>query len=214
MAPAEAISGCATTEERPIRARRAVPTPRPVAESGRDADQKRGLSQQRFDVDRTRQKTASIPLERVAAMQRASGITEKQNVDPLRSRNRPQARDLVERPFRVDVQQDERRHLHGDARDQQRKRHVDDRVPLAAERSREPVGLCRRIAHENRGRSLARWFGIVEVRRLSAHACLLMLARAKCSRRRSRLAVVVRVSPPKAGLPQPPRKFSASGRGT
>ena len=178
------------------------------------ANQKSGLPQQRFDVDGSREKAASVPLERVAAMQRAPRIAEKQDVDPLRSRNRPQARDFVERPFRVDVQQDERWHLHRDARDQERERHVDDRVPLAAERESR---ACRPLPTDRSRRSWPVPRPVVrgcrgpkaQRSRVSSH-----ISSCRGSRRRSRLVALVRVSPPKVDLPQPPRKFSARRRGT
>src|SRR5439155_601969 len=87
-----------------------------------------------------------------SSRERSSGIAEKENVDPLAARDGAKTRDLVERALGVDVEQDERRRLHRDARDEQRERHVDDRVPLLAQRRRKPIGFRGWVAHEDGGR--------------------------------------------------------------
>ena len=100
------------------------------------------LAQQRLNVDRPLQKSASLlPKRIVRTRERFPFVTEKQNVDPLCSGDLAQARRHIERTLGVDVEQDERRCLHRDSRHEERKRHIDDRVTSTPKRGRQPVGL-------------------------------------------------------------------------
>ena len=90
------------------------------------------LLDERGDVDGAHEEPAARVREGVlGARHGAAGPPEKEDVDVVGARDLAHAGGHVERAGAVGVEQDDPRALHGDARDQHRLRHVDDRATRA-----------------------------------------------------------------------------------